>query len=62
MQNPSHLLTDRISEQRFRELAGLCQECGEARAEPERTLCEVCRRVHELEVMEAQWREWGIAA
>jgi hypothetical protein len=56
------LPTERMSELRFRELAELCAECGICKIETAHGLCEPCWQKKEIEKMQAQWREWGIAA
>jgi len=56
------LYTERIGEKEFRRRAGLCELCGQERAETGSNLGEGCNQKIEIRAMEQQWREWGIAA
>jgi len=61
MQNQP-LYTEQISEQQFRQLAGLCESCGLSRYVDAANLCANCNQRQQIGAMERQWREWGIAA
>lgn len=56
------LITDEISELRFREIAGLCVECGKHWSQPDRKICELCQQAQQSEAMQRRWANWGIAA
>jgi hypothetical protein len=55
------LYTETLTERRFRELAGLCRDCGLARKEPGNELCQGCAeknwRITENAILSEQRRQ-----
>ena len=48
--------TQQIGERAFREIAGLCIRCGEARSETDSGLCGLCQQTETLKFNEVIWQ------
>ena len=59
---PTKLRTEQMGELAFRRAAGLCIECGEARAEANRSSCAVCIQRAQIATVKRLCHTWGIAA
>ena len=50
------------AEIRFRAQTGLCAKCGMARRVPGEAICSYCCEERDNQLMQDQWKAWGIAA